>query len=465
MWLVALLAGCACEREHRFVVPPATSEPWDRTFLVGLDPNSVTTAALASHVRAAQASHDTYQEVLGQTWQATRTIPAPDSPAQALPALPDRYGSGGDTLLFTGFSVAASAFHYGVGQPDVESQHDLEQRLKRQLGGLHLLTNCTGTPGVLARCAAPAAEAGRFASRQSGDFTGRSPAGLFDPWGAPYPEVIYYTRATKDQLTGLVLGLAATLEFGSPSLRDAAAQIGVDVFMHLERHAWRIRDHEGKNDTSADDVDDMLKAAVLAMAWRAHVRLARPRAPEIEALYRQELEQFTQRAWILSQGDRFNNFQQYYGFSLRSARALTIWLLDPAAREDMAAWHAAFVWRFTRFHSNAWHAAVRAVMVDDPDARLQAVLALKDASLRPSRNFSSPFHGQEEGPGFFCAAFNDTEAFVVSPRLREPAGYWTWQHAPWSVGHGPPDHQGPQEVSGLDLVLPYWLLRVRGGIP
>jgi len=63
------------------------------------------------------------------------------------------YDTGADNAMFTGFYLASAAFRLSAMQGELSGWllHDIHQTLQ----GIHLLTNVSGTPGVLARLAFP----------------------------------------------------------------------------------------------------------------------------------------------------------------------------------------------------------------------------------------------------------------------------------------------------------------------
>ena len=451
LMLPLLIIGCAvCGREEDFVRMPPTGESWDATYLIDLDPDAVSTADVTSQVAAAETHYWTYSAVEGCAWQPMRS--------KTELANPDSYGSGGDTLIFTGFATAGFAWKLAA----TDDAGDLAA-VQRSLRGLYLLTH-VGGDGVLARCAWPAEDAARFGRATSGDFIGVRSADDMNPIGGPFPTMYYYTRGTKDQLTGLIFGLSVVwATVTDHDAREFVARITEDVYDQLIKYHWRIRDSKGENDTSADDVDDLLRIAVLALYRQTVVTTTPGRKDQVEADYLAEFEKFKGVLGILEASDRYNNYDQYYAFNLRAARALSIWLLDedPDRRSDMVDYYEKHVWNFTDCHQNAWLAWVRAAMSPGDEAAIAAAnWAFRAQVIKPFRLYASPYHGQEESPGLIATTIDCTCDFVVAPHLREPSQYFAWQEAPWAVGDkGPPDLEGQRSSTGIELFLPYWMAR------
>jgi len=112
----------------------------------------------------------------------------------------------------------------------------------------------------------------------------------------------WYSRATKDQLTGLVFGLAAAWTNVQDNETKSLVQlIALNVYLKLKKDNWKIRDASGKNDTSADDVDSSLKLAVLALANSVG-------SEEAQDEYEDDWKQFVGLFGILGVGDRYIDF-------------------------------------------------------------------------------------------------------------------------------------------------------------
>lgn len=437
-----LLAGC-CSPEP-YERPDWGGQPYDTTWLLEADPAAVTTAGLAAHAETLEAHYEAESEALGVCWQPVRTSASLETP--------DAYGSGGDSCLFTGVALAAWALKYKTtGESDVLAQ------VARSLSGLHLLTNATGTPGVLCRAAFPVGREAEWfypqnwLGRIERGFVGRSPAAVPDPiLGGSHPPTIYYTRATKDQVTGLAFGLGAAWAF-VPQARPWVALVIEPVVRHLLKHSWYIRDEKGENDTSADYVDGLLRTQLLAVYRRAVP------GPEAEALWEEHRE-----VWSL--GDLFNAFsnrQQYFAWNLRYTRALTlVFVGDEETRQEAADYIEDWLWPHTKDHQSVWFAFARGVATGEFEADGAGLLSLKDLSLKPLRNWPSPYAGQERRPNVFAVLARCTGAFVLPPRLRKSTTYWTWQKKPWDTGAL--DEKALGDATGLDYLLPYWLGRAFG---
>ena len=434
--------------------------PSDTTYLLRIDPAAVGSggpASLAAWAGELERRYVRHVEVEGIVWQPLRSSPSI--------ADPDRYGSGGDSMLFTGVALAGWTWKHAVtGDPD---------RVIEAVRGLWILTHVAGR-GVLCRAAFPSRRAAEFgwpdawADRDPG-FVGETPAGSVpDPIrGGHLPAMRWYTRATRDQLTGLVLGLSsawvlATAPTTDPALsallRPVIAQTVTDVVLHLRGHGWRIRDASGRNDTSADDVDGLLHLAVLGLARAVGM-------PDADRDYQREFRRFAKRAALLGAFDRYNNVEQYYAYGLRAARSYSIWLLDedPEHEAQMVDYARTNWRRWTDQHGNAWLAWLWFAMAGiSPDE--EGLRALHELRLKPSRMWSSPLAGRWKPPSFNAATLDATAAWVLPVYLRKPTAYSVWQKEPWDAGDAPWDPLGLGDSTGVDFLTAYWLGRAHGFI-
>jgi hypothetical protein len=449
------LTGC----EHLRLFPENTwqevgkgvvmTDPGDTRYLLDAKPETVTAAMLRAHADALEAAYVRDVAVEGVVWQPVRSAASIDEP--------DRYGGGGDSLLFTGVALAGWAWKYRA----TNDPADLA-RVEDALRGLWVLTHIAGN-GVLARCAFPSgreAEWGypdAWAGRLSGGFVGETVAGVVpDPLmgaSATLPAMRWYTRGTKDQLTGVMFGLAVVWKLiDDPRLKAVAKQMTINVYAHLRKHDWRIRDARGKNDTSADDVDDLLRIAVLGLARAVGIEGA-------EAEYLAEFERYVGVMGILGVGDRYNNLEQYFAHNLRAMRAFSVWLLDDDEARDsvMVRYYEKHVRAWTAGHQNAWLAWLWAAMSGDTDARADGLASMRSLALKPRRLWSSPLAGVWKAPGFLAVTLGTTARWALPPHLRKGTAYSTWQKEPWDTGDLPHDHDGLDETTGVDFLAAHAL--------
>jgi hypothetical protein len=433
------------------------------------DPSAVTLDQLSKHAVAVAEHYQLYSQVEGVLWQTRRSD-------DNLPT-PDLYGPGADSALFGGFKVASDVFRYMVTGA-IGDLHKVQQ----SLSGIYILTHITGTPGVIARCAFPVGQEDKWSypskwkSRIDEGFTSIGGA-LQDPFDDAHTitPMIYYTRGTKDQLTGLLLGvtvvweLLESVEDGHAALvtrcRAVAAQIVYDIYEHLKTYDFYIRDERGKNDTNADHVAGFMKLQLLAIYKETVGAIEPQKVKEIRDAFYELLP------GVLPEiGDYFhifNNYQQYFAWNLRYAGALTVFLTneDVAVRKRLKAWCNSFLWPYIKDHQNTWFIYANNV-IDPEKGRLNdALLALKSLYLRPIRGVNSAAAGNVSKPSLLQVLFSDLSPFVVPPHLRKMTDYFTWQKEPWDTGEGDvPNQLTNQDPVGLDYLLVYWMGRYYGFI-
>jgi len=455
--LLIALIGVGCATPHNYQDP--------------VDPSIVTLADLEQRAEFLENRYQTYSQVEGIIWQRTRSNPSL--------ANPDLFGSGGDSCIFTGHKLAADVYRYRV----TGAEADLDKALQ-SLRGLYILTNVTGTPGVIARCAFPADRQAEWQyplhwqHRIDKGFVNQGPL-INDPFnsGTQIGPMIYYTRGTKDQITGLLYGLAVTERYlvaaqASHSVkvdlaRDVVAQIVEDVYNHLRLHDFKIRDEKGENDTNADSVEHLIKLQLLSVYRKTVVRTTPSRAVRIQEKYDDTYySSFFGIYQILSDlFNRFNNYSQYYAWNLRYLRAYSIFILEADAdRQDtIKKWVSSNLWPFVRGHYNAKFTYLHNAITGDNEKLEEALLALKSLNLKPLRSYNSPLAGDERKPSFLQVLIGDVDRFILLPHLRKPTSYTVWQKEPWDVGGA--GYDGSGDATGLDFILVYWMGKFHGFLP
>jgi hypothetical protein len=429
--------------------------------------HEVTVAQVTSHASVLEEHYWKYAQHEGVHFPPSRSDINLDKP--------DAYNNGGDSALFTGYALATYVYKYKV----TGKAEDLFSVI-RSLRGVYILTHVTGTPGVIARAAFPADNPGpwRFpeswGSRIERGFVGTGPAHQlpgtdWDSYMRSYPSMTYYTRATRDQLTGLLFGLTVAWHELTDldndqivAIRSVVAEVSNDLYNHLRAHDFNIRDEKGENMTNADDVTNFMKLQLLA--------LYRFTAPENKRERIKEKYE-TQRRFCLNVGSLefwnvFNNYSQYYAWNLRYARAYSVWMLEDSQRhkEKLASYIKKWLWGFTKDHDCPFFAYMYASSSEEfPTKSLNAALFnLKSLVLRPIRQEPSPLAGDTRMPNILQIIFGDDGQYHLPPHLRKPTNYFTWTKRGWDVGH---PGQRLSDNASLDFLLPYWLGRRVGLVP
>lgn len=472
--LVALIAGCKAPKPTGALPPPAG----DLSYLLSIDPAAVTPAALLTKVEDAQRRVGAHNIVMGIYWQAIYS--------EGNGAFPDSYGLGGDSLLFTGKYLAACAYRYGVTKDTADLRLTLDA-----LRGIYILTHCSGTPGSLMRCAFPTRRSemwgypASWEGRAARGFVYDSPTNVDDPFnlGRKLPQMTFYTRVTRDQITGLVYGLSVfwnTVVVDTdvdpadrPKIARARiiiAQIVEDVYRFLRASNFKIVDHTGRNDTSSNSVGrDLLRLSLLSL-YRQTVQLSGDpnRAARIQGKYEGLLNVLKTVGFFPS--DPFNaasSATQYYAWNLRFTRASALWMnVDAGDKSLISDYIYDWMFKFVKGHKNAWFSFIYAATMDMKDLIIieDAVLNLKSWALRPTKGWPSPLaEGWGRGyepPNALERVTGNGDSKALWPHLRKPTMYWTWQKDPWDAGvtYPLPYFEG----GGLDLVLPYWMARYHG---
>ncbi|MBN2107935.1 MAG: hypothetical protein JW832_10965, partial [Deltaproteobacteria bacterium] len=342
-----------------------------------------------------------------------------------------------------------------------------------------------------ARCAFPAAQAAKWRYPESWQeridrgYIYESTADIPDIGNpsACYPAMIYYTRATRDQLTGILYGTGIALAELDPDAYSAQTALAVqqvqDILQAVIRAVWGrlkatgfvIKDHEGATGTTAVLVSGLLRVQLLAV-YRAALEQREGVDSEeykrIDLLYARAFN----RAFCVNDGNAevlFNRrslLDGYFSYNLRFARSFTVHLLehDSRRRATVADYMEKHVWRYVQNHRNTHFTFLYAAASGDESRLDNATLSLRELSLKPLRDWSSPLHGMNWYPPRPVLLYGDVSAFVVPVHLRKPTEYFIWQKDPFGTGDGEVNTEGLNEATGLDFILPYWMGRHYGFI-
>lgn len=478
--LVCVPAACALCPAGFGVDAVSVARAEDLSYLLALDPDAVSNQDLYDRAVMLEANYQAYHCANGTIWEAWY--------AEASDAQPSFYGTGGDSAIFSGFYLAGAVYRFLA----TRSAGDLEAALEAARG-LHLLTHVSGTPGVIARCAFPAAQAAKWRypeawqDRIKGGYVYKSPDDIPDISNPSfcYPEMIYYTRATRDQLTGILYGIGVALAELDPAdynahvqtartvqkVRDILYDVIHDIWGRLEATGFVIKDHTGATGSSAIIVSGLLKVQVLAVYRKAleqRVGTGDQEYQRIDRLYKKAFSS----AFFLNDGNAAAVFnrrslrEDYYAFNLRFARSFTIQLLeqDSRRRAIVVEYMKKHIWRYVQNHRNTHFIFLYTAASGDVSKLHEATRSLRELSLRPLRSWSSPLHGINCYPPWSVLLYGDVSTFVVPVHLRKPTGYFIWQKDPFETGDGPVNTEGVKEATGLDFILPYWMGRYYGFI-
>jgi hypothetical protein len=339
------------------------------------------------------------------------------------------FGTDADNAIFTGFYLAAAAFHYGM----TKNGEDLK-KIEDTLDGIHLLTHISGTPGVLARLAFPLEDAfqriGYSPESQQPKPAGWGPGNTWTDRkveGSMYESDthFYYCRTTRDQLTGIVYGLSVAWNILGKNrnirVMDKIKTITKNLVDRLEDTNWSMKDHTGLvGDTgSAHRPRYQLKYALLHLNYIANGG-KKPSSFRIRMLYK--------FMWFHTFYYRFT--QQMFAWNLRSATAFSLWINETDVEQRLGAikWMKR-ISSFTKDEDNAFFVFTESAMTNVlPDRIKRAYERLED-----------------------LAAVGHNKFFA------------------WQKSKGEADVAGTGGVTGpgIDVLLPYWAYtyQCEGNVP
>lgn len=450
------------------------SDPGPLAWLLAVDPDTVSLASLRQHADSLETNLQAYHQRDGVIWRALWREPALGHPSHR--------GNGGDAALFTGLYLAAACYRDAVLQSP-----DSRERILDTLRGLHILTHISGTPGVLARCAFRVDQGAHHSYpelwQQRNPYVYQSDGAQPDVLAPEqsYPAMVFYTRATRDQLTGVLFGLAVAWQHlagdtrpGGDQARAVVATIARALHTRIEACDHKLRDHQERSGTRADSVDGLQWAQLLAL----RLAVAADEPAEVRAAVQAQYEAAFADAFVFgSAGDLsawfypWANLLNYFAWNLRFLRASSLILLDgdPERREQVGRFLGETLFPRVRSHRNAHfilltQLGLRAAGLPDlPEVEQQAALrSLRELRLRPLRSWPSPLHGQGRRPPLLSMMAGDAAKYVLPVHLRKPSSHFIWQKDPFDPGSGSVDLRGEVEATGVDFLLPYWLGRALG---
>lgn len=450
---------------------PAGSQPWDMSYLLKLDPNQVTSAQMAAYADWADRNYWKYHQVNGVTYVGKFT--------DVNQVYPVGYKAGGDAALFTGAYLAAASFRYAV----TKQEADLDKML-RSLRGIHYLSHISGQPGVLARVAFPLEVGAKFGypeewKNKLADGVGyESDANVPDAFAenGNYPKSFFYTRTSKDQVTGVMYGLSvAQIELErakSTSSTDSAKfekaralirTISNDMLAWNEKNGFTIKDQTGKKMDSANSIDGMLRIVMYALkdhAFRpvdvAVADAARSRAKKLADDY------FGIFGGQLNEMGHLVSVDDYFVFNLSFMRNFAAYLLmhNISHGSDIAS-GVRSDWAIIRTHQNPHFAFINATLNGGTDGVEDGVRGVKALAIRPARAWSSAVIGPMRKPSIFEFMQGQTAGYTLPVLHRAREDYFLWQKPPWRIDETP-GIRGETEVAGEAYLLTYWFGRMQG---
>ena len=422
--------------------PAAPANPRDLSrWLLCAHPDDVSRADIEREVARQESRIASHHRVAGLVYPIV-IEPTDDGRAQR----GVRIDAVADTALFNGIHLAGLVAKYGAtGDPSVLRE------VAGSIDAMYALTHLAGVPGLPIRYAVPLDRAcesrvgfgpdghGRNAfvhvyyrepGRARPEYAhltsivggrdglapvARSPVGRVLTGETHYGDHYLYTRTSRDQLTGVVFGLAfamKALEGPAPAgdrelwsaIRQTLGRTATDLYGYLRGHAWRMRDPVTGVGDRANAVSGLLRTAVELLfrravmnqwtdaSWRdgtgaslvEQLGACRPRSIAPGVLW-------ARVTWPLT--------SRYYAWHLRLLRLVSILVLD-----DM---HPAFL--------------------ANPPAGWPTSPLTREATLRRNRAWLRLFdrafwrtRGKRSDP-WVTYLFNRTRADVFSRHLEDPA--------------------------------------------
>lgn len=416
---------------------------------------------------------------------------------------PSLYGSGGNCALYTGYYLAMCAYRFSA-QPS----EDHWNQLAETLNGIYLLTHVSPVPGVLARAIVTEKEFNDHMDFRRPKYVYRHEGKLINPL---HPErsvenVFYYTKTTRDQLTGILYGLSVAwvslqsmLKPEFKSRRQWALNIMFNIthalYQRIDSQGFQLRDHLGKSGTMAKNVSGYLTLQLTALYRRVlrdilgdaensvyHEKQTHMRRyyEVIADRYDRQFKRILFRRFFFDWIHPLSNIHQYYAWNLRFVRAYSIFILDNNESRRLKIFQKMkeFLWEgelpFTgskiKIHENSFFTFLYFDIwiqvwnhrneeyaslgwtensVHNPYRSSKyisrAIRSLKSLMVRPLRSWPSPLEGRKF-----------SRRTVLPVHLRAPAQHFVWQMPPWETGKKGHEN-GLLQATGIDYLLPFWL--------
>ena len=353
---------------------------------------------LLEEIDRIERHYSTHHEIEGMAFIINK-------PGRGAPAASDN-----DTALITGLRLAAAAHRYAC-EPD----HASLERVTAALAGVRLLLTVSPVPGVLARWAYPTANAWEeigYDPVKSLEGDGGNTFGqrireslMYESLDGKYA---YETRTTKDQLSGVLLGLVSVLRF-CPTLQDEVRLLITVFLRRMIRTKWSLEDHTGRTLTSAHKLDQPLRLIVMSASS----------ASLLKGRYQERVWWF-HFVWLMTM--HYNRvIQNVYSHALNAYDCYSLHLLRKHHRHEtgVRCWWSR-IYAQMRKDDNPLFASINHGITGQPMSM--------DATLHFEAGIQKQYH----------------DGFRWS---RDPAKWWSPEDAP---SFGP----------SIDSMLPYWINQV-----
>lgn len=376
------------------------------------------------------------------------------------------YEAGGDSAIWTGHTLAAEAFRYGVTGESLALDS-----VGHLLKGVGALLDVNGGSGLLARNAAPERSLAGQAIVRAGVFRR---AQLFgETWVGRQGS----NGISRDQYSGVMFGLSMAYEH-VPQVRAECAYRIQMILDYLIANDWIVdEDRSAWNGATGSRGPtfwlgvNYQKLAFLLIGHRVD-----------PARYGSELARWgalSGTAW-LGMWTSTMGTDHYYKFNLVHVGLYNYFRLetDPQRWQDLRRGYA-MLERYVGRHRNPHFDLIQTSI--DPAAKAVKFPSIREAIRQfldqPHREVAPavidlsgvqwvnlPQFGYSNQAGGGFSLQQTTQAFPTEPldvHLRRPSGHFQWQRDPFSPAT--PNQGNPRlEKVGLDLLLPYWMGRHLG---
>ncbi|HET6202773.1 MAG TPA: hypothetical protein VFI25_08225 [Planctomycetota bacterium] len=360
----------------------------------------------------------------------------------------ERYGGLADQAAWTGCLLASEVFrHAATGETEALGA------ARRTARALAFLQKVTGTPGYLARSA----------------YEGAPLDGRFRPGAPPLERFAWHRDTSRDQYAMVLFGYATALaRCEDPELRAETASAAGAICDHIFENGFEIRE-DGRRTTHGNLSGRIL--GIVPNGVNAGIVLLAAKVAAVatgEERHLRRYEGLVREGWP---GRVRTGFFRILGTGNPNNDNMTLLCLDgllSLEREERI--RRGYLdalekgWRLVRGTGNALFAAV---VHRDLGARAEGAFdeAVESLRLFPAEKVRFATDNRDLLPALGRSFLPGRD---LRPRTSRPVpvhrrtpGSFLWKEDPYVVVDSP-NARGEEEFSGVDYLLPYWMLRASG---